>query len=106
MKTTINAADTVDILVEQFFDIERMYREVPRGSYIGKNSPYKDTYEAYHRAEQIINAISYVLGTSFTTLYATARAARKWHKKTNWEKYLPQDVADHLLSTMINQYRD
>jgi hypothetical protein len=101
---TLNANAIIDTLMPHLDDMENMYINVPRGSYISENSPYKPHVDRYREAERAFNLTNDLTGISMAALYGAVLAARRWYLKTDWQKCLPENDADRLLSCMMEQY--
>ena len=104
----INATAVVDNLAHEFNVIEQFHHlRNGRHLYIAslkKDDPLKIAYEEYNTAERNLNLASYVLDVSITALYRAVLAARRWYTRTDWQKCLPEDDAERLLSCMVTQY--
>lgn len=103
MTVQFNANAIIDTLMPYMDDIEAMYVKVPRGSYISENSPYKPFVDKYHAAERAINLANDLTGIAIPALYGAVLAARRWYLKTGWQKCLPENDANRLLSCMMEQ---
>lgn len=105
MKMEICAANVFDTIIGCLDDIETARRNIPRGSYIYEDSPLKKHSDDFRCAEQKIVVASDVLGIPEAVLYAAAHAARRWYKRTNWQRCLSSETADRLLKCMTEQYQ-
>ena len=69
-----------------------------------KDDPRRIAYRNREKAESRLTFASYMLDISGYALYAAILTARRWYKRTNWQKCLPDDVAERLMACMTKQY--
>lgn len=103
MEIKINASRTIDILIEALDDL---------GNYNPKAvSDAKKTNDMEHirwlqkhsdRGQHVFWSFRDVLGCSYESLEAAARAAQKWYMRGKWEKSLPEAAAQSLLNAAIS----
>ena len=104
----INATAVIDNLIHEFNDIEK-FHHVRNGKYLYLDSleekdPRKIAYEKSDAAQKRLNLTSDVLDMTTSALYGAVLAARRWYKRTDWQKCLSEDDAERLLSCMMIQY--
>ncbi len=95
---TIKANALIDTLSATYDDIATGRRAIPRGSFIGENSPYLEYYRRQEAAERQQRIISDVTGIGWTDLDNIYRTARKWYERYDWRRCLPDDVAERLVA--------
>lgn len=104
MNIYIKSNAVIDTLIPCIDEMQECRENVPRGTYIYEDSPYKPYTDRAHRAEQTFMLASDLLNASPAALYATALTARRWYGKTAWQKCLPESEAEKLFTYMMGQY--
>lgn len=73
-------------ILELLEDMEQGYKNIPRDSFIGGNSPYKQYANQWYQAERKMGLISELLNILIDILYKIGKIVKKCHIKINWEK--------------------
>lgn len=107
MKLEISANNIIDLIIPLLDDIETFYAEArqayPKGIICIDCLPgkLKTLHEMMCTAEKKIAFASNVLQISMEALYDAAKTARKWHRMTQWQFCLSEDMAEKILKTAI-----
>ena len=106
----ISAKSVIEELMDAFDDIENYNKKYPKKMGLfhidlaPKNDPRLIAYRNCEKAESQLNKTCYILGITWRALYSAILTTRRWYKKTNWQKCLPDDVAERLMACMTKQY--
>jgi len=76
----------------------------PPAGTLAHGTAYKPYVNKYREAERAFNLANDLMGISMAALYGAVLAARRWYTKTEWQRCLPEDDANRLLSCMVEQY--
>jgi hypothetical protein len=99
-----NAINEYNAIISDYNDAMHAHRKV----YSGSVHIYNDT--TYHEVRDLMRVesreyalccIRWILRGRDVSIDKAARAARKWEERTNWERCLPDDVAERLIEAML-----